>query len=392
MEDKSYSQMKEEFIEFYHNEVKDRLAEYNKFRRIMFAENIAIYMSSISIILLISILLFAAFNDWFLVPEYEDILLKIFYILIGIIICCLIYYCFSKIIRQEFGNSIDIDVEKGLKAVLMPKFINIFLKENLSENFELLNSWRREHITPQLKKRLKTHQIFNKYFWINFDDFFTGKYKNITLSLLEIDTRIFNAVSAILIPFLLLYFACIIILGFVLLTFISQILLVFFILIILITISLILIKTIQHASFRGVIISFEFNKLFKGHTFFHENSLRAKKIPFDKKKYKKVNLESVTFEKKYNVYSDDQIEARYLFTTAFIERIENLSFAFKAKYVRGSFKDDKLVLAIHTGKDMFAMGSDSKDTDAHTFEILFDEMISVLQIVDALKLNEHMGL
>ena len=169
-------------------------------------------------------------------------------------------------------------------------------------------------------------------------------------------------------------------------------LLVFFILIILITIFLILIKAIQNGSFRGVIISFEFNKPFKGHTFFHENSFTSKKIPFDKKKYQKVNLESVTFEKKYNVYSNDQIEARYLFTTAFMERIENLCFAFKAKYVRGSFKDDKLVLAIHTGKDMFAMGSDSKDTDAHTFEILYDEMISILQIVDELKLNEHTGL
>ena len=75
-----------------------------------------------------------------------------------------------------------------------------------------------------------------------------------------------------------------------------------------------------------------------------------------------------------------------------MERIENLSFAFKAKYVRGVFKDNKLTLAIHTGKDMFAMGSDFKDSDAHTFENLYDEMISILQIVDVLKLNEYTGL
>lgn len=151
-------------------------------------------------------------------------------------------------------------------------------------------------------------------------------------------------------------------------------------------------KILQYKAFRGVVVQFDMNKEFKGHTFFHENSFNAKKIPFNKQKYNKVDLESITFENKYNVYSTDQIEARYLLTPSMMERIENLKFTFKAKYVRGSFKANKLTLAIHTGKDMLAMGSDYKDSDANTFQELYDEMISILKIVDELKLNEHIGL
>jgi hypothetical protein len=41
---------------------------------------------------------------------------------------------------------------------------------------------------------------------------------------------------------------------------------------------------------------------------------------------------------------------------------------------------------------MFAMGNDFKDSDSNTFQELYDEMISVLKIVDELKLNQHTGL
>ena len=75
-----------------------------------------------------------------------------------------------------------------------------------------------------------------------------------------------------------------------------------------------------------------------------------------------------------------------------MERIEGLSFAFKAKSVRGSFMNNKLTLAINTGRDMFSMGGDFKESDSNVFMQLYDEIISVLQIVDELKLDEHTGL
>ena len=69
-----------------------------------------------------------------------------------------------------------------------------------------------------------------------------------------------------------------------------------------------------------------------------------------------------------------------------------MKFSFNAKYIRGSFKDNKLVISINTGKDMFAMGSDFKESNFKTFTELFYEITSVMQIVDQLKLDEKTGL
>jgi hypothetical protein len=72
--------------------------------------------------------------------------------------------------------------------------------------------------------------------------------------------------------------------------------------------------------------------------------------------------------------------------------LENLKFAFHANFVRGSFKDNKLILAIDTGKDMFAMGNDFKESNAQTFRELFDEIVSIMKIVDQLEIDKQIGL
>ena len=134
------------------------------------------------------------------------------------------------------------------------------------------------------------------------------------------------------------------------------------------------------------------NKNFTGHTFFLNKSFNAKKIIINRKKYENIELESVSFMNKYDVFSTDQTEARYILTTAMIDRLEHLKLAFNAKYIRGSFKDNKLILAINTGKDMFAMGNDFKESNLQTFRDLFNEIVSIMKIIDQLKLDEKTGL
>ena len=101
--------------------------------------------------------------------------------------------------------------------------------------------------------------------------------------------------------------------------------------------------------------------------------------------FKEVNLESIYFEKQYQLYSNNQIEARYIFTPAFIEKINKIRDIFKTNKIRGSFKNNKLILTINTNKDMFALGDDFKKTDYRTFLNFYQEMISLLQLVDELK-------
>ena len=418
-EDKTYSQMKQEFTEFYHNKVKDRLPAYIKMRREEGPMQIAFWGVWYSFLLLFVFLLCQGFADTYIYKILPQ--LKFFGIIVKIFLCidivALIVSILALIILDATTSNktntkggtryIKSGLEMELKRDLMPKFVRIFFDDGFwgkqsnytklddassTDNYKYMMEQYNEYIRDRNSlennriKNLRDLKILNPYPWARYDDVITGTFKDVKIKISEVDTIILKIHEIGIILFLTIWLVGIS--G----GLIALLFLLFILPGILIACLIFSYKIMQYSLFRGVVVEFDMNKNFKGHTIFHENSSLAKKIPLDKNKYQKVNLESVTFENKYNVYSTDQIEARYILTPSLIERIENLKFAFKAKYVRGSFLNNKLTLAIHTGKDMFAMGSDFKDSDVHTFEELYDDMISVLQIVDELKLNEHTGL
>ncbi len=153
-----------------------------------------------------------------------------------------------------------------------------------------------------------------------------------------------------------------------------------------------LFKFLKRSPFRGVLVEFEMNKNFEGHTFILERALSSSSVKFDRSKFEEVKLEDPEFMEKYIVYSDNQVEARYILTTAFIERFRNMKMAFKAKFIRAAFKDGKITISVNAGRDLFAMCSYNKDTDSNTFMELFDELLSVFELINALKLNQKIGL
>ena len=106
-----------------------------------------------------------------------------------------------------------------------------------------------------------------------------------------------------------------------------------------------------------------------------------------------VKLEDPKFAKRFNVYSSDQVEARYLVTPSFMERFQNLNTAFGAKKAKCSFYDDKIMFAISTNKNLFEVGSiwHSLD-DPKSINQLFNELYSVYQMIDYFKLDQKIGL
>lgn len=66
-----------------------------------------------------------------------------------------------------------------------------------------------------------------------------------------------------------------------------------------------------------------------------------------------INLEDIDFEKKWKVYSQDQIEARYLLNPKFMEQLKNVQKYFHGKKIDCSFWKNNLLIAIHTNEDMF---------------------------------------
>ena len=146
-------------------------------------------------------------------------------------------------------------------------------------------------------------------------------------------------------------------------------------------------------SFQGVIVDFEYKKNIKGHTIIFENSEENKLVKlFLAKGYEKVALEDVNFNKKFSVYTTDQVEARYVLTTSFMERFNQLNQCFKSKYIRASFLDGKLILAIQSNEDLFKLGSLIKGVNKDLLNKMMIELNSILDIAEKLNLSNKVGL
>ena len=107
----------------------------------------------------------------------------------------------------------------------------------------------------------------------------------------------------------------------------------------------------------------------------------------------KINLEDVNFEKKYYVEAQDQVEARYILTTAFIDRLSNLQTVFCEKNTWISFNENKVTLSFETDKDLFELGNiHDSITNKGVLEQFYNEVTAITEIIDYFKLHYKIGL
>ena len=87
-------------------------------------------------------------------------------------------------------------------------------------------------------------------------------------------------------------------------------------------------------------------------------------------------------------HTEDVEEARRLITVQFMNKIKNLKLAFQVKDVRFAFYENNLFIALSTDKDLFSIGSFfSKAEDKTQFFQMFEEIISIIKLIDYFKLN-----
>lgn len=151
-------------------------------------------------------------------------------------------------------------------------------------------------------------------------------------------------------------------------------------------------KRVSYANiFQGIMILLSMNKNFSGQTVVLKD--KGFLNVFSKiKGLQKVALEDSLFEKEFEVYSNDQLEARYLLTTAFMERMLKVREAYKSNKIQFSFFDNQLLIAINSPKNMFESTSlFRKTTDRKMIDETFEQFISVMAIIEQLKLNQRTG-
>ena len=99
----------------------------------------------------------------------------------------------------------------------------------------------------------------------------------------------------------------------------------------------------------------------------------------------RVSLESPEFEKAFEVYSTDQIEARFILTPDFMQSLIDLETAFHGKRIRCAFEDGEVFVALE-GSDLFEPGSMLVPLDnPDRMRELLDDFSALFRLIDTIK-------
>lgn len=136
--------------------------------------------------------------------------------------------------------------------------------------------------------------------------------------------------------------------------------------------------------FQGVLVKLAPEKKYKGLTLIKPNgAIKPSGLA-------RVHLEDVEFEKQYDVYSNDQIEARFVLTTAFMERFKKIQQTFKASWLLASITEQGILIGLELNKDFFKLAKINHPIqDFEAFKQLALEFVSILELVDTLKLSQN---
>lgn len=140
--------------------------------------------------------------------------------------------------------------------------------------------------------------------------------------------------------------------------------------------------------FKGLFFISGMNKKFSSNTYILEN--RWIKVFNGLPSYlERVVLEDPIFENKFDVYSDNQIEARYLLTPAFMERLIELS---NLMNLSCCFIGNKFIIALDRKQDFLPNLSLKEPITYELVKEIINEVSILFSIIDILKLDLNIGL
>lgn len=135
--------------------------------------------------------------------------------------------------------------------------------------------------------------------------------------------------------------------------------------------------------FRGRYITFDLNKDFS------KKLLVANKNFYNERRdktFKKIELESIDFNRNFDVYAQDGFEAFYLLDPAVMERIQKLSDLHGGR-IMVCFSDKKMHIAINDHRDAFEPASTKVPIDEKAeFDKVMNDIKVITNIIDEIKL------
>ena len=136
--------------------------------------------------------------------------------------------------------------------------------------------------------------------------------------------------------------------------------------------------------FKGLIVKTKLNKNYKGTTLLAaKNNSRSA----TKGKLEKVELEDVEFNKMFNIYSDNQVEVRYLLDLSFMEKIKQAKEVFGGSCIHFAIVNDLFYIFINSVKNYFEIAKTEKNIyDIQNFRKVCHEFVSIFKLIEHLNL------
>ncbi len=141
-------------------------------------------------------------------------------------------------------------------------------------------------------------------------------------------------------------------------------------------------RTTYVTYFLGRIFRFEFNKSFDGYL-----QVLEKGKPVKRRKYQKIKLESVDFNKKFKTYCTSEHTAFYVLTPHLMEALRDFEKNNKGK-ISFSFIDNYLYIGINNFRDTFELKMFQVLNEA-TFNSFKQDLYVIQEVVKELKLNNN---
>ena len=144
--------------------------------------------------------------------------------------------------------------------------------------------------------------------------------------------------------------------------------------------------------FRGQMIRIAFPKKFQGITVVRRDAGLFNVLQRWTTSLQRVGLGDSRLEKAFEVYSNDQVEARYLIHPVFMERLLALETHFKGKRLRCAFESGDLLIAIEGG-DKFEIGSMFKRLDdIERARAITNDVAEIMRVIEAALTAEQSAL
>ena len=136
--------------------------------------------------------------------------------------------------------------------------------------------------------------------------------------------------------------------------------------------------------FRGQCLSASFPKPFEGVTKVYRDAGVFNALMRMGKGGERVKLEDPRFEKAFEVVSTDQVEARFLLTPDFMERLLALEATFKGRKLRCAFAGGRMLVCVE-GKSLFEPGSMHRPmADLARVREMLRDFAAVFLLIDAM--------